>query len=397
MVRCFALLSGIVLALGLCRAAWAGPRLEYPRPCPKACVPNVGGFGYFPTTWRQWPGESRLEQTNPRSVGVEVLPTPEGQEQVPLPRGTAPSQPRPPLPEGILPPSGETTLPLPGGTFPPLPGGTILPPQTPGSLPEPPAEPKSEKPSNSLIEGGLPGLPVEPDQSPVPKPFEGGQPKEETKSKEQPKPKDTPKPPKTDKSPPGARRERTERTTTAAALFDRRDMPDGTVISLAAGQQSESSDALPGAHRADSIAATTSESPANAVEAAAYTTAESAARGEVTDDNVAVPSIALGGYCPVELIRNGRWTRGDLRWTVVHNGWIYRLSGPTERRQFLANPDAFTPAYSGNDPVLAVDEHRTAPGQATCCATYNGRLYMFSNAATQSQFNRNPQRYAVGK
>ena len=97
----------------------------------------------------------------------------------------------------------------------------------------------------------------------------------------------------------------------------------------------------------------------------------------------------------MELVRNGRWTLGDLRWTVVHDGWIYRLSGPAQRREFQANPEAFTPAYSGNDPVLTVDEHRTVPGQLKYCATYNGRLYVFASAATQLRFDKEPQRYVV--
>jgi YHS domain-containing protein len=61
----------------------------------------------------------------------------------------------------------------------------------------------------------------------------------------------------------------------------------------------------------------------------------------------------------------------------------------------LANPDVFAPVRAGTDPVLATDQHQTAPGQAAYCTTYNGRLYMFSSAATQAQFNRAPQRYAV--
>ncbi len=107
-----------------------------------------------------------------------------------------------------------------------------------------------------------------------------------------------------------------------------------------------------------------------------------------------MPRVALGGYCPVELSRHGRWAPGDLRWTVVYKGWIYRLSGAEQRQQFLADPDSFAPVNSCNDPVLSVDEHRTVAGQTAYCAVYDGRLYMFSSAATQAQFNRNPQRYA---
>jgi len=97
----------------------------------------------------------------------------------------------------------------------------------------------------------------------------------------------------------------------------------------------------------------------------------------------------------VELSLNGRWTPGDLRWTVVHKGMIYRLSGDRQRREFLADPDRFAPVSSGSDRVVLVDQQRLAPGRTDYCATYEGRLYMFSNTASRAQFNSDPQRYAV--
>jgi len=117
---------------------------------------------------------------------------------------------------------------------------------------------------------------------------------------------------------------------------------------------------------------------------------------EVTD-KFETPPEALNGYCPVELGGNGRWIKGDLRWTVVHEGWIYRLSGVEQRQLFLADPDRYAPVNSGNDLVLTVDEHRQIPGLPAFCATYNDRLYMFSSAASQARFNKFPQRYATGK
>ena len=86
MVGSRTLLGGIVLTIGFGAIVWAGPRPDLPRPCPNVCVPNAANFGYFVTTWRQWPGERRPEQDNPISVGRELLPTPEGQEQLPLPQ-----------------------------------------------------------------------------------------------------------------------------------------------------------------------------------------------------------------------------------------------------------------------------------------------------------------------
>ena len=160
-----------------------------------------------------------------------------------------------------------------------------------------------------------------------------------------------------------------------------------------------------GVYRADSIGVTPLARSTDRVEPAGYTTPEpSRSAGYATvessppvAESAAMPRVALGGYCPVELSRRGCWTPGDLRWTVVYKGWIYRLSGAQQRQQFLADPDHFAPVNSCNDPVLSVDEHRTVAGQTSYCAVYDGRLYMFSSAATQAQFNRNPARYAGGK
>ena len=150
-----------------------------------------------------------------------------------------------------------------------------------------------------------------------------------------------------------------------------------------------------GDYRADSIGVSLPRRSADRVEPAGYTTVESSS--PAVAESAAMPRVALDGYCPVELGLHGRWVPGDLRWTVVYKGWIYRLSGAEQRRQFLAHPDRLAPANSCHDPVLSADEHRTVVGQTAYCAVYDGRLYMFSSAATQAQFNGNPQRYAAVK
>lgn len=412
MVRSAVLLGGIGLTLGFCAVVWAGPRQDYPRPCPNNCVPNAGNFGYFPTTWRQWPGESRLEETNPRAVGAEVLPTPPGEEHLPTPRGMAAPQPPSAVPERQAPPpSGTELLPPPGGVLPPL-GSGILPPQEP------------EEPLKSPIEGGgLPGLPVEPDQPLIP-PFDRGKmpdpssdfgvpsapsptdatapkekspPKEESQPKEQPKPNNSPNLPPSETTPPKAQLKSSQPIATTGVLLQDRKVQRGNEVTLIGDQQPTWHPLTAPVHFANPIAATAITSPVGIVEAAAYVTAESAADVEVGSDNITAPPLALNGYCVVDLIRSGRWTLGDLRWTVVRGGHTYRFSGAAQRQQFLANPEAFMPTYSGNDPVRARDEHCIVQGQLAYCAIYNARLYMFSNPDTQAQFNKNPQRYAVGK
>ena len=155
MVRSIVLLSGIVLALGLCRAvAAAAPHLVYPRPCcPNNGAPNAGVYGYFPTTWRAWPCEERPEITNPRSVGAETPSHAAGPGASAAAAGhgdaaTAPDRARRRDSAGA--------------------GGGHS--RTPGSRGSGDASGRAEsgETGEPPPEGGLPGLPVEPDQPPTP-------------------------------------------------------------------------------------------------------------------------------------------------------------------------------------------------------------------------------------
>ncbi len=413
-------IGGAMLLLGwLSGLSWGQPSAPCPQSCPNGCVPNVRGFGYFETHWRTWPGEKRPEQTNPRSIGLEVLPTPAGQEQVPLPRATMP-------PPGSPTPQGEQ--PLPEGTIVP-PEGLLLPGNQPGAIPP---EPKPGGETKPLFENGLPGLPGLPELNLEPKTAPKTEPKTEPKPEPKVEPKPAAKTPEKKSSEgraprPGERyaplRQETAATPPAplanesgvvpmAAAMEperntRYDAPwrepakapaapkvrIGGVVPVAESMEPERNPGLNGYH-ADPIAATAPDRASERVEPAAYATAESAGRAEA-GDQLKVPPVALNGYCPVELVLNGRWTPGDLRWTVVHKGLIFRLSGDQQRRAFLANPDRFTPVESGKDRVLLVDQRKAVPGRLDFCAIYEGRLYMFSSEASQSRFNDDPQRYAA--
>ena len=373
MVRSLAMLGGIVAVIGLGAVVSAGPRSDLPRPCPDVCVPNVGGFGYFSTTWRQWPGEAHPEQYNPRSIGAEVLPTPAGQEQLPLPRPTPSAKP-------AVEKSQSRTAP---------PAGTVLPPEQ-SQLIGPPADPVPMSPLTPQTQGEMPGLPiVPPRQSPkLPEQTTPTTPMTPTT------PKATPSTPAKD-SLPNAWRGPMPQTTTAIEPVATPIVAARTVVPVDVAADPRRNEWMSSASRADLIA-DACEAAVSTAEPTSYKAAEPITSPEVADD-LSVPPIVLSGYCVVELATNGRWVLGDLRWTVVYKGGIYRFSGPAQRQRFLADPDAFTPVNSGNDPVLALDENRASPGQTAHCAMYNGRLYMFSSAASQARFNQSPRRYAAGK
>lgn len=106
--------------------------------------------------------------------------------------------------------------------------------------------------------------------------------------------------------------------------------------------------------------------------------------------------LGLEGYCPVTLAEKGQWTEGRAQWGARHRGRTYLFAGEDQQRAFLADPDRYAPALSGDDPVLACDNGTSAPGQRRYGVTYQSRMYLFASPETRSQFAANPNRY-VGR
>jgi len=394
---------GIVLGMSWLSAATLGqaPVQNPPPNNHRGCSPRIPYGGYFETTWRRWPCEQRLGETNPRAPVSEVLQTPQGFESLPPPKAEPQQPPQQPTTPPATPPLG--TIIAPGGLLTPpempsepptkpetpkTPAGTGLPVPNPMQLPLE-SSPSESKPGNMSKPLDIPSTPPAPKSSfaPIPRNTQG------LSSPESPALKSSPlketKPSQTAKPAP-----------TAVA----RGLENCEVVSLTSNVEPDRGVPARGAFYADPIdtAATAAKgTPVGYAEAsspAKLMTPEPAAPDAVADTApVALPTLGLAGYCPVELLRHGRWMQGDLRWTVVHDGRIYRLSGPEQRKQFLDATATFAPVNSGNDTVTLVNENRTVPGLPAYCAVYNGRLYMFSSAATQTEFNNNPARYVPGK
>jgi protein disulfide-isomerase len=106
------------------------------------------------------------------------------------------------------------------------------------------------------------------------------------------------------------------------------------------------------------------------------------------------PPLGLEGYCPVTLVEKQSWKEGDVRFGAIHHGRTYLFASQAEQQRFLANPDAFSPVMSGDDPVLALDENKSVPGKRKHGVFYSNRIYLFSSEATLTAFSKNPGRYA---
>ena len=129
--------------------------------------------------------------------------------------------------------------------------------------------------------------------------------------------------------------------------------------------------------------------PVQAAYASQPVTAE---KQEVTPPQKTMP-LGLEGYCPVALMETGSWVEGQARWGARHRGRTYLFSGLEQQQTFLSDPDRYAPALSGDDPVAAIDNGTTSPGQRRYGVTYQKRIYLFESPETRAAFAANPQRY----
>ena len=101
----------------------------------------------------------------------------------------------------------------------------------------------------------------------------------------------------------------------------------------------------------------------------------------------------LDGMCAVELTEHQKWVAGDRRWGAYHRGRLYLFAGELQQQRFLANPDHYSPVFSGYDPVVALKERRFVPGRRQHGAFYNRRVYLFASEASLAEFYQAPERF----
>jgi YHS domain-containing protein len=109
----------------------------------------------------------------------------------------------------------------------------------------------------------------------------------------------------------------------------------------------------------------------------------------------AVSQFGLDGYCPITLAEQKRWQVGDRRFGAMHRGKTYLFAGPIEQQKFLASPDRYAPAISGEDVVAAVDQGQSVQGKREFGVEYQGRTYLFASPASRQIFCQNTQRYVA--
>jgi len=108
----------------------------------------------------------------------------------------------------------------------------------------------------------------------------------------------------------------------------------------------------------------------------------------------AEPEPALGGYCPVCLVKMNKVVEGDPSFSSTYDGRTYLFPGAEQKRMFDANPTAFVPALGGACTVCKVEKGKRVPGKPEFHAVHEGRLYLFPGEKQQEMFEREPDKYA---
>jgi YHS domain-containing protein len=104
--------------------------------------------------------------------------------------------------------------------------------------------------------------------------------------------------------------------------------------------------------------------------------------------------LALGGKCPVCLVKAGKIVPGKAAYFSIYDGSRYLFPTPEQKKAFDADPAAFAPALGGKCAVCKVESNKDVPGTAAYHYVYNGRLYLFPSAGTAEKFRANPAKYA---
>lgn len=104
--------------------------------------------------------------------------------------------------------------------------------------------------------------------------------------------------------------------------------------------------------------------------------------------------VMLDGYCPVTLVRDRAWQRGDVAWQTIYDGKKYLFASQADLQLFQGTPSRFAPVNSGNDPVRLADEKRKSPGFRSNGVMYHSRIYLFDSEETLKAFSDNPAKYA---
>jgi YHS domain-containing protein/thioredoxin-related protein len=105
--------------------------------------------------------------------------------------------------------------------------------------------------------------------------------------------------------------------------------------------------------------------------------------------------VALSGFCPVSLISGHKLVRGQVEYTVQHEGRIYRFADRVMVELFRKEPHRYIPLNGGSCPVTRLDKGTDRPGEPKWGVLYRNQLFLCATEADRRLFLNDPGRYSM--
>lgn len=98
--------------------------------------------------------------------------------------------------------------------------------------------------------------------------------------------------------------------------------------------------------------------------------------------------VAIGGFDPVGYFKQKQATKGSPEFTADYQGARFQFASAENRDEFLADPDAFAPAYGGYC-AQSLAAGKLTPGDPTQWSIVGNRLYFTRSTGAQEAFSTN--------
>lgn len=100
--------------------------------------------------------------------------------------------------------------------------------------------------------------------------------------------------------------------------------------------------------------------------------------------------LALGGYCPVCIVKMQKWEKGDPAISSLYDGKTYLFPSAAVKAKFDAAPASFVPALGGDCIVCYEKMGKRVAGSLKHTSLFKGRLYLFPSEKELNLFLANP-------
>lgn len=103
--------------------------------------------------------------------------------------------------------------------------------------------------------------------------------------------------------------------------------------------------------------------------------------------------LAMQGYCPVSIIDDKKWIKGDEQYSVILDGHKYLLASQANQQKFLKRSTKYTPALSGDCVVTYAAMKTRQAGDLNAAAIHQGRLFLFASPEQKRIFMTAPKKF----